>query len=1031
MFILHSAANSEDLFGNLVFTIKNQPLKSTFAKELFLIPNQGSERWLSQQLASEFKLWANYQFLQPPQFFKQLSRQIDSRLNNAAFNHDLMLWQIEALLRNLNDDIYAPLIQYLQDNNVAVKRYQLAVQITRLFENYQLLRPDLFDAWEQGYYLSENNAEHWQRALWLRLAHNTEPPYQADLWQAVINKLNTMTVGELKYRLPERIFIFGINTLPPIQLDYLQALSKHCDIYFYLQNPLPTITSLQQPVLHPLIATLGQQGREFQQLLLDRTRFQLYEIQPTITITNNLQQLQYDIRFGSQPQRLNNDSSINIHACHSRVREVEVLKDRLLETLEQNPDIELRDIVVTAPDIQLYAPFIKSVFESVPHSISGQNLRLSNSTLDAFIRFLQLIDSRFEWQAVVDLLELPVVFSAFDLTEDDLDLIRHWLEETRVRWGKSAQHKKGLGLPELKANTWQAGLERLLMGYAVATEDEFVDDVLPYHQLEGSSAQALGGLNDFVELLFKASAELKQAQTFQDWQNLLHQYAGALFVNNYETQALYHLLADFNEHLSLMNQQTIELAVIIRYLENAVTEQKSVSGLLRGKLTFTSINTIRGIPFKVIAVLGMNDGDFPGLEQTPTFDLLASNPKLGDPSRRADDRQQFLELIFAAKQQLILSYIGQSQTQNAKIPPSVIMSELLEVLQQDYQLDKLVVHHPLQPFSHRYFDSSNPQLFSYSQTHAETALALSQDKTEPQNWWQGAITANSGEIIELEEMRKFFRHPQRYFMKRQLDVGLQGLENTPEAREPFSINGLDAYNINQSWIETLLQQQDFSLAKLQAQGRWLAGVLGELEFLKQQQAIAHFVLQIQALELGEPLENLAIDINIGEFRLIGKLYNGYEKGSLFYRYAKLKGRDFILALLHHCLVNQHQKQSTYLVAEDELIEFTAELQSPEILETLLNIYLKGLEQPNVLFSDIALDYVKQMDTLQKSTRASKPAKDVAIDKLKLALEQSHQMELQKLYLHSEDLTTLLSEEFITFCEQFLYPIWQIVHKEAS
>ena len=151
-----------------------------------------------------------------------------------------------------------------------------------------------------------------------------------------------------------------------------------------------------------------------------------------------------------------------------------MLKNQLLQALETDATLELRDIVVMAPDIQEYEPFISAVFDDIQHAIADRSLRLSNNALDAFIRFLNLSQSRFGWQAVLDLLEQPVVYPGFGLSETDLELIKHWVQDTHVRWGKSAQHKQELGLPELSENTWQATLDRLLMGYAVGSDEDFV-----------------------------------------------------------------------------------------------------------------------------------------------------------------------------------------------------------------------------------------------------------------------------------------------------------------------------------------------------------------------------------------------------------------------------------------------------------------------------------------------------------------------------------------------------------------------------
>jgi exodeoxyribonuclease V gamma subunit len=356
------------------------------------------------------------------------------------------------------------------------------------------------------------------------------------------------------------------------------------------------------------------------------------------------------------------------------------------------------------------------------------------------------------------------------------------------------------------------------------------------------------------------------------------------------------------------------------------------------------------------------------------------------------------------------------------------MSELLEVLEFDYQFKDAVVKQPLQPFSQRYFNAENKKLFSYSKADYETALALNTAKPELKVWWQGVIKTEPNELLELTDMFAFYRHPQRYFLRRQLDLRLQTLEAEPEEREPFTVAGLESYEINHDWIQALLNDENFSVEKLQAQGRWLSGVMGELEFTRQEKLITEFVETIRTLNLGEKLPDLAVDLNFSKYRLIGKLSNRYENGSLFYRFAKLKGKDLLSALLHHTLMNQVTAHTTHLLSLDNMLVLTPDLASSELLQTLINLYLQGQQQPDALFTESVLDYVKQAYTLQSSSRANKPALQVAQEKLMLALEQTYEPELKRLYGTAENLDGLLGDEFVDFCEEMILPVWIATHQ---
>jgi len=52
------------------------------------------------------------------------------------------------------------------------------------------------------------------------------------------------------------------------------------------------------------------------------------------------------------------DRNLQVHACHGRARQVEVVRDAILCLLADDPTLEPRDIVVMCPDIEVFAPLI-------------------------------------------------------------------------------------------------------------------------------------------------------------------------------------------------------------------------------------------------------------------------------------------------------------------------------------------------------------------------------------------------------------------------------------------------------------------------------------------------------------------------------------------------------------------------------------------------------------------------------------------------------------------------------------------------
>ncbi|BCG65776.1 MAG: exodeoxyribonuclease V gamma subunit [Methyloprofundus sp.] len=1051
MFILHSSNKTEHLLEHLSTIIQTAPLSSPFSKEVFLIQSQGMERWLSQQLAQRLQVFANFEFLFPGKFFSQMARDVQQSLHSDSFDRELMVWRFELLLRDLDAPVFTSLRQYLSGENIDLKRFQLATHLAQIFDQYQLMRPTMLNNWQVGKLHFNSTSEKWQQALWKKLTAQIGTQHRGALWLQAIALFNQLDEQALSAQLPERISIFGLNTMPPLFMEFLQGLARHTDVHLYLLNPAQAfwadIVARKQADLeefdngHPLLASLGQQGREYQQMLLDRAfaieldSFAENEAQNESESLTNLQQLQNDILNNlTEAFPLEKDHSISIHSCHSRLREIEVLKNQILHALETDPEIKLRDIVIMAPDIQQYAPFINAVFDDIQHAIADRSLRSTNSSLDAFLRLLRITQGRFGWQEVMDLLKQEEVYRCFGLNATDVELIGHWVAATNIRWGKSAQHKKQLQLPESPENTWLAGLERMLMGYAVGSDDEFIAGTLPYIDIEGTSAQALGGLHDFLQLLFSASRELAKANTLENWANRLIYFLDLLFPaealdanQQAEKRQVTEILQELNTELAELHQQPVALAVILSWLEGRVEESKSANGFLRGQLTFCSMLPMRSIPFKVIALLGMNEGEFPHIDQHLTFDLLANDFKPGDRSRRSDDRYQFLEILLSARQQLIITYIGQSISENETIPASVILHELLDIMQSHYQLTDLVTKQPLQGFSPRYF-KQDASLISYSQVDYATACALRQQQPEATPWWQGNLASEPHNSIDINTLFAFFRHPQKYFLQKSLSIRLSQIESDAPEREVFSLDGMESYLINQQWVEAKLNDSNLSLAKLKAQGRWIVGELGEVVFNSLEQEIEQFVSKIAAKEVGDPIAPLAIDIAIGELRLTGTLANLHSEGSLFYRYSPMKGKDFIIAWLHHLIINRIQPQSTHLVTQDDFISFLPIHIQGDELERFIQYFIAGQSQPDVFFTEAAFVYIKQQHSLnQPKSRSKVPALLKAQTAFSEALEKSYEPELGLLYQNLESVEELLGVEFEKYCCELLLPVWEAVH----
>jgi exodeoxyribonuclease V gamma subunit len=547
MFHVHQSNRLEILTDRLAELLR-QPLRLPLAQEIIVTQSNGMARWLALRLADRLGVCANLSFQFPATFLWEMSRAVLRYLPpTSAFEKPVLTWRLMTLLRNMEDaPRFAEPRAYLGTGDDDFRRYELAVRLADCFDQYLIYRPDWIEKWEAG------QDDHWQAELWRRLGHSGE----AHRVQVQHRFRIALDHGEVnRRRLPERVAIVGIAALPPLYLELLAGLARYLDVHLFLLNPcqeywgdilaerdLARLGEDIDPeeayltVGNPLLASLGKQGRDFIDGLQAYPRAETDDFTEPVG-TNLLQQVQADILHlrdrGSddcpllllQPA----DRSVQVHVCHGPMREVEVLHDQLLALFEAHRDVRPSDVIVMAPDIAAYGPLIEAVFDTVsadrriPFSIADQGLQTENPLVEVFFQLLDLGGGRFDAVQVLSLLEPSAVRRRFGLSEDDLTRVRRWVRETGIRWGIDAGIKSLWQLPATAEHTWRAGLDRLLLGYALPGEGRnLYGGILPYDEVEGGDAQALGGLYGFTETLFGLDARLRERRPLTDWVTALH-----------------------------------------------------------------------------------------------------------------------------------------------------------------------------------------------------------------------------------------------------------------------------------------------------------------------------------------------------------------------------------------------------------------------------------------------------------------------------------------------------------------------------
>jgi len=996
------------------------PVSSPFSPEIIVVKSQSMDRWLRLELAREHGISANYQFFFPEHFalwiflsaFPEVTEQ-------SPFESDSLVWVIlKTLPELLGRPEFAPLKHYLGGDGDARKLYQLSHKIGRLFDHYLIFRPEMILEWDGG------KGEGWQPVLWRKIAAEVGMPHPAAL-QKMFRDM-AMKPGASFSRIPERISVFGVSAMPKFYLEIFELLAPHAQVDFYLLQPCAqwwgyissdreTQKSLQRlgqkkraaAEFHfergnRLLASLGQQGREFLNLLhgFDWTE---QEHSEDIVEDSLLHCVQADIFQlndrgveGSEKTSVaSDDDSIRIHNCHSPLREMEVLQDHLLDWFQRDPTLTPRDIVVMTPDIETYAPFIRAVFESpeqeshrIPISIADCGARSRSAVIETFLKILGLPQTRLGAAGVLSILEVPAVREKFGLTEGNLGLIRSWVEKTNIRWGKDAAHRAALGLPEIADHTWQHGLNRLLLGYALAGNDiELCNGILPFDDIEGDGAIVLGRFADFLEKLFATVEELQSSRSLSGWSDFLRGALEMFFQAREqlesEFQFIRNALADLSRNEALSGfDGDISLEVVLEPLTHRMNEDRAGSGYLTGGVTFCALKPARSIPFKIICLVGMNDNSFPRTDSWLSFDLTAQNPRLGDRSSREDDRYLFLETLISAREKLYISYTGQSIRDNSPAPPSVLVSQLLDYLDQGFTAAKsgsigeqLVTQHRLQAFSRDYF-SGGPR-FSYSRENFNAGQSVRSEKAAPPPFLEELLPEPEADFrqISIESLADFICHPARYFAIQRLGIYLPRLEAPLQDSEPFALEGLTHYKLKQRLLELRVAGHSLNDAVdlFHASGDLPPGLPGDAVFGNVRCAVEGFYSKLQPHLAGIAAAPRAVELALGKFQVSGQLKNITGEGLLSFRCADVNAKDLLRAWIHHLAANAASGElprKSVLIGSDGVYQFCEVGNSPQVLESILEIYWRGMRQPLRFFPKSSLAFYESKTDGRKEPLAA-------------------------------------------------------------
>jgi exodeoxyribonuclease V gamma subunit len=1033
-------SNKLEILSEKLAQLIKTPGPSALAPEIIVIQSTGMARWISLELSRHNRICANIRFPFPNSFLEEIARQAMPEFRDPApFDSDRMAFKIMKVIPECTRQPgFEGLKAYLAEDATHLKRLQLSSKLADIFDQYQVFRPDMILRWEQGKPGTEKErpGDKWQAQLWRKLIQGDEKRHRARLQRDLIKKLNTEP-SEFK-NLPDRVFIFGISYLPPYHIEALVALSHLVELNLFLLNPCREywgdIVSEKQmqhvrrkypqsvditAELHleqgnRLLASMGTHGKNFF-TVMSGFDFEMHEIYQDPECTHLLSCIQSDIlnlreRKAAQGPMSDpgdeltsaapiwkldhSDTSIQIHSCHSPMREIQVLHDNLLAMFDEEPHLLPKDIVVMAPDIAVYAPFIQAVFATqpderlrIPFSIADQSARDQGRLIDGFLSFLDLKGSRFSAARVMRLLETPGVKEKFGLSHTDTENIERWIRDTRIRWGIDGAHRQQMGLPAVSENTWSDGIQRLLLGYAMPGNNRMMfNGVLPYDKVEGSEIHSFGRFLDFIHTVFRYTEELTRPRQLQQWGALFKRLLDDFFRSGEETEAEIQKLRRIFDDLGNLQMQCaydekLEFESIRFYIGQRLDKLSFGAGFMTGGVTFCAMLPMRSIPFKVICLLGMNSDVFPREAQPLTFDLVAKHPRPGDRSRRDDDKYLFLESIISARNTLYISYVGQSIQDSSRIPPSVLVSQLLDTFETGFEVPEknilahLVTDHRLQAFSPHYFKKDG-RLFSYSEENRDAAIFLHKNQAAtPLIRRALPLTPHEREelhLLDIETLLRFFSNPIRFLLQHRLGIYLEETAGLTKRREDFELNFLDQYLVGQNLLDARMEGLDLNnYRSIQvAMGQLPHGEVGTFYFNELSNDVERFVSKIESLKDRKISGPLEARIELGESILQARLPELYDCGLLQVRYAKQRAQDLVRSWIYHLVfceaAPEDLRPRSAVIFKDAAWQFTPVDHHRKILLDLFNWFKAGLEKPLHFFPGSSLEYVQQEQIKGKS-----------------------------------------------------------------
>ena len=366
---------------------------------------------------------------------------------------------------------------------------------------------------------------------------------------------------------------------------------------------------------------------------------------------------------------------------------------------------------------------------------------------------------------------------------------------------------------------------------------------------------------------------------------------------------------------------------------------------------------------------------------------MAEKPIPGDRSPRLDDRYLFLEALLAARAHLHISHVGQSIEDNSPVPPSVLVSELLDYIADRFGLENgpdrdgsLVVTHRLQAFNPEYFRASAP-LRSFSRENLRGAV-VSRDQHPPEPFFPAPLAdgAQEPDHLLLTELNGFLAHPVRTLLQRRLGIRL-GSDDSPVNDQELllHIEPLTRYQMGQDMTERLVRgEEPVSFAVARAAQHLPPETMGRLQYEHLYEQACELASRVGEQSPSELPRDIPFTLDVVGTGLHGTLRRISAEGAKGFRFARLKARDLVQAWTGHlalCALGPDGvcTRTTLFGLGGQTWRLDPVQDPVARLADLVLLLRRGLTAPVRLFPETSLAYARSR--LQKNKTAAQALSD--------------------------------------------------------